>query len=852
MANTLANLARMYTETTGTGTLTLTTAVPSFLTFDNAGVTDGATVTYALYCGPHREIGAGVYTASGLTLTRATVYSSTNGGSKISLTGRSEVFITAAKEDFDTFLTTADAATTYQPLDAQLTDIAGLTPTDSGVIIGNGSNFVLETGDTLRTSLGIREKLTANRTYYVRTDGSNSNTGLTDSAGGAFLTIQAAIDAFFALDVGGFVVTVQVRSGTFTGQISINGMPPGCTASNPLVVQGDTTTPSNVVISTTSQHAFIVSSGAEAYIQGFKIQTTTSGTGLQVSDHARVVTNAIEWGACATYHMEAKDGGEITLTGDYTISGSAVAHQHCTSNGYILYIGGTITLTGTPAFSAYYVGANNAYVQYGTTTFSGSATGIRHYIHNNASVYTDGSYQADYFPGNTAGVLMGASCIDDYDGAVVLANTGLQVDDTDASHQLTIKPGSNLSADRTLTITTGDADRTLDISAGSVTISTFGAQLIDDATAAAAATTLGLGTGDSPQFTAVNVGAATDTTLSRSSAGLLAVEGVNIPTEGRANTFTAANNFTLTTDFTAPVQVTSTNASANAGPYILFKRNSASPAINDDGGALLYQMNDDAVAAQTYAEIGVRSTAVAAGAISGVIRIKTQVASAYALRASIGAGMWIGSPTGTDKGVGTLNAVAVYDDSVLLCAPVEYMKSGTVNTAMWDGFAIDEVEPEETLTEIVEIDVHLSEPEKEIRQDRDGTFREVEIRTKKATPLEAKPILNEKGEQVDIAWVPQTRKVVKPAKVRKRRNELAHEFKAMLDEGFDPRDPKAYFDKMLADEALPGLKTKANWVPNEESNAKRTNRIILALELQTAVVKTLYERLEALEAKVKK
>ena len=44
-------------------------------------------------------------------------------------------------------------------------------------------------------------------------------------------------------------------------------------------------------------------------------------------------------------------------------------------------------------------------------------------------------------------------------------------------------------------------------------------------TAAAAATNLGLGTGDSPHFTAVNVGAASDTTVARSSAGVLTVEG---------------------------------------------------------------------------------------------------------------------------------------------------------------------------------------------------------------------------------------------------------------------------------------------------------------------------------------
>ena len=50
-------------------------------------------------------------------------------------------------------------------------------------------------------------------------------------------------------------------------------------------------------------------------------------------------------------------------------------------------------------------------------------------------------------------------------------------------------------------------------------------------TAAGAATALGLGTGDSPQFTAVNLGHASDTTITRSAAGVIAVEGKKVVTE---------------------------------------------------------------------------------------------------------------------------------------------------------------------------------------------------------------------------------------------------------------------------------------------------------------------------------
>ncbi len=52
-------------------------------------------------------------------------------------------------------LLASNIGTTVQAYDAQLADVAGLTPTDNGVIIGNGANFVVESGATLKTSLGL-------------------------------------------------------------------------------------------------------------------------------------------------------------------------------------------------------------------------------------------------------------------------------------------------------------------------------------------------------------------------------------------------------------------------------------------------------------------------------------------------------------------------------------------------------------------------------------------------------------------------------------------------------------------------------------------------------------------------
>jgi len=95
----LYNLARMTTATAGTGTITLGSAVSGYLSFAAAGVSNGETVTYGIKDGSNSEIGEGVYTASGTTLTRS-VIKSTSSDTAISLSGSAEIFVTPSHRHF--------------------------------------------------------------------------------------------------------------------------------------------------------------------------------------------------------------------------------------------------------------------------------------------------------------------------------------------------------------------------------------------------------------------------------------------------------------------------------------------------------------------------------------------------------------------------------------------------------------------------------------------------------------------------------------------------------------------------------------------------------------------------------
>ncbi len=205
----LYNLAKMTTATTGTGTITLGSAEPGYLTFAGAGVTDGQIVSYGIQDGTNSEVGIGAYTTSGTTLTR-TVTNSTNGGSAINLSGGAFVYITALAADILNPTQTAN-----QTLAGPLTTVASATGGAGLNLPAGAAPTSPSNGDVWTTSAGI----------YVRINGTTVGP-LIDSGGvpaaGFTLGTPVATTSGTAFDFTGIPSTAKHIVVMF-GAVSLSG-----------------------------------------------------------------------------------------------------------------------------------------------------------------------------------------------------------------------------------------------------------------------------------------------------------------------------------------------------------------------------------------------------------------------------------------------------------------------------------------------------------------------------------------------------------------------------------------------------------------------------------------------------
>jgi hypothetical protein len=209
-----------------------------------------------------------------------------------------------------------------------------------------------------------------------------------------------AIDVIAALDLSIYNITIQIADGTYTGGVAVNA--PWIGAGD-VTIQGNLSTPANVLISTTSAHCISVQNNGRLKIGGVKFQTTTFGIALVATAGGRIdIVSPVNFGACATYHMNADGAGKILCSSNYTISGNTAAHAVAISFGYFYVAGNTITISGTPSLGTFAQSTRTGYMEWISNTFSGSATGARYNVATGGGIFVNGG-GASYLPGNSAG-----------------------------------------------------------------------------------------------------------------------------------------------------------------------------------------------------------------------------------------------------------------------------------------------------------------------------------------------------------------------------------------------------------------------------------------------------------------
>lgn len=258
-----------------------------------------------------------------------------------------------------------------------------------------------------RNILAIRETLTADRTYYVRTDGNDNNTGLVNTAGGAFKTISRAVNVVATLlDLRGFGVTIQVADGTYAENVTL--LP--TVGHGSITLRGNTSAPGNVVVSSSGGRVIVADGRATRWtLDGLKLRTTGSGALVYASGSAEITLARIDFGGTGGgVQVSAEDGGSIYMSNTtLTISGGSSLSLWSASRGGEIVASSTVVTVTTSFSVTRFVSANSngLFVSSGVSFSLGGnvITGSRYNAVQGGGIQTGGG-GPNYFPGTADGI----------------------------------------------------------------------------------------------------------------------------------------------------------------------------------------------------------------------------------------------------------------------------------------------------------------------------------------------------------------------------------------------------------------------------------------------------------------
>ena len=269
------------------------------------------------------------------------------------------------------------------------------------------------------SSYAFQEKLNADRTYYVRTDGNDTNNGKANTAGGAWATIDYALRFISSyIDLNGKVVTIQLNDGTHAG-VSFSRFIRG---GGVIFIKGHATDTTSVVISGTTTAGIELGGHNPSiayYIGGVKLESTYSYP-LSVFGNRVFLgspdgsTNAVRFGkgASSFWPMIALTGPTAYCTTWAT--GTTIDVDSATYPvGYFIQTNegaqasfGSVAFASTTTFTTAFVQADkDSLISINTADgVAGSAVGKRYEAINGGVIRrTSGTGGIDNLPGTIAG-----------------------------------------------------------------------------------------------------------------------------------------------------------------------------------------------------------------------------------------------------------------------------------------------------------------------------------------------------------------------------------------------------------------------------------------------------------------
>lgn len=257
--------------------------------------------------------------------------------------------------------------------------------------------------------VAARPILSADRTYYVRKDGSDANDGLEDSTEGACLTVMGALRKAALIDLFGFTATIQIGDGIYDERIVVPKMT-GQQITENLVLIGNLADPSAVTLRNNAAYQPVIEAIMGAAIKlggGFTLTAPNLGYGINAAEAGVIsVSQNIVFGPCGEHHAYANNAGTINFFEPYTVAGGAKAHWAASLAGQI-YSMTTVTVAEPVTFSfGFAVSFAGGVQQLNGNVFAlapgATVTGPRYATQGNGVIETYGAGET-YLPGSQPG-----------------------------------------------------------------------------------------------------------------------------------------------------------------------------------------------------------------------------------------------------------------------------------------------------------------------------------------------------------------------------------------------------------------------------------------------------------------